>query len=70
MTSGKRTPEQIRIAILRLASEKDSDGSWLLSYEEIGMKLRIDRRVVSDEIRNAARHWWGVSRWRDDPSLT
>jgi hypothetical protein len=68
VTSGNRTPETIILAIQRLAAEKDADGHWLLTYEEIGHRLQVDRRVVSDEIRQAARKWWHVSRWRPDPT--
>ena len=67
MTSGKRTPEQIRLAIQRMASEKDADGEWLLTYEEIGHRLKIDRRVVSDEVREACRVCWHLTRWRAEP---
>jgi hypothetical protein len=69
VTSGKRTPEHVRLSIQRLAAEKDADGHWLLSYEEIGHRLKIDRAVVSQEIREAARQWWHVSRWRPDSDL-
>lgn len=69
MTSGNRTPEDVRLAIQRMASQKDADGKWLLSYEEIGARLKVDRRVVSDEVREACRTCWHLTRWRADESL-
>ena len=67
MTSGNRTPEDVRLAIRRLASQKDADGGWLLTYEDISHRLKIDRRIVSDEVREACRVCWHLTRWRDDP---
>lgn len=66
MTSGKRTPDETRLAIQRLASQKDADGRWLLSCEEIARRVQVSRGIVFREIREAARQWWHVSRWRDD----
>lgn len=68
MTSGSRTPENVRLAIQRLASQKNAAGGWLLSYEEISHRLKVDRRVVSDEVREACRIAWHLTRWRDEPS--
>ena len=68
MTSGQRTPEDVRLAIQRLVSQKDADGHWLLSYEEIAHRLKVDRKVVWHEVRESARQWWHVSRWRADPT--
>lgn len=66
MTSGKKTAESVCITIQRLASERDADGRWLLSYEQIAERLDVDKRVVSDVVRQACRSWFHVSRWRDD----
>lgn len=68
MTSGKRTSESVVLACQRMASYKDQDGHWLLSYEQIAEQLDIDKRVVSEAIREANRAWHKISQWRNEPS--
>jgi hypothetical protein len=67
MTSGKRTSAETIYAIQRLASYKASDGSWLLSYEQIAHRLRIDSRVVATYVREGCRCWHHLSRWQAPP---
>lgn len=68
MTSGKRTSETVILACQRMASYKNQDGHWLLSYEQIAEQLKVDKRVVSEAIREANRAWHKISQWRNEPS--
>lgn len=54
MTSGIKLTAAQAAAILRLASERDSDGNWLLTYEEIAERLDLNERTVRRWIREAA----------------
>ena len=65
MTSGRKLTEEQADAILRLAGEKDADGDWLLSYEQIAERLQVHRHSVYRIIRKAAVQWGELTRWRE-----
>ncbi len=67
MTSGNRTPEEVKRAIGRLVRQKDADGKRLLSYEDVADRLRIDRRIVWHEVWVGYCKWCELNEWKDDP---
>ena len=52
--SGRKLTRAERATILRMVMQRDADGKWLLSYQEIADRLRLDRKTVAETVRWAA----------------
>ena len=62
--SGRKLTHAERVTILRLITQRNADGKWLLSYQQIADRLRLDRKTVADVARWAADQFARGLRWR------
>lgn len=63
MTSGEHLTLEEKDAVLRMASLKNPDGSWALTYQDIADRLRLHPITVSRIVRSAAVKWGKLHRW-------